>query len=123
MNISLKSMLALLIISSSADILAKPNFIYLDATKKKWKAIRAYQDAIQDYSGAKLSLRVYLKVDARKGFDAGYLRLDPSVKKADIQITIRIVGGHRMRKPIVVNAIELGDSYALYSINQQINIF
>ncbi|MDU0353824.1 hypothetical protein RS130_07690 [Paraglaciecola aquimarina] len=90
---------------------------------KKWRAIRTYQNAIQDYNGAKLSLRVYLKVDARKGFDVGYLRLDPSVKKADIRITIRIVGGHRVRRPIVVNAIDLSDSYSLYSINQQINIF
>lgn len=115
--------LVLFVVTNSSSLMAESNFIYLDATKKPWKAIRTYQHAIQDYEGPKLSLRVYLKVDARKGFDAGFLQLDPSVKKADIRITIRVVGSHSVRKPIVINALDLSDSYALYSINQQINIF
>lgn len=123
MNSLLRALLLLLFITCSGNVFAKPDFIYLDATKNKSKAIDAYRRAIQEFEGSKLRLRIYLRVDAYNGFDAGHLRLDPNVKYADIRITVRIVNGRRIRKDIVINALDLSDNYTLFSINQEINIY
>lgn len=122
-NVLRQLVVATVFVFLSANTLSTISYassITIDARYDLAEALERYRDEITDAHERSVRKRFRILVDARKGFDIGFLRLPNYVKKLDVSAVIYVYRGRNITSPVSINLFKLNRHRVVARLNTKI---